>query len=152
MRIGRIISDPNYKAIKKLREALYENAATIPMMLRGRRNGHIGLLMDTEVYANVATTAYARPAEPGPYAQHGPGNSAAAQPEANKIHKEARRIYDLDKNIDAALKQEVIAKVEDTYLSAKKHRYMRFHGVSAKNLMDHLMERYGKIWASDLEA
>ena len=29
---------------------------------------------------------------------------------------------------------------------------MRFHGVSAKNLVDHLMERYGKIWASDLEA
>ena len=29
---------------------------------------------------------------------------------------------------------------------------MRLHGVSAKNLVDHLMERYGKIWASDLEA
>ena len=29
---------------------------------------------------------------------------------------------------------------------------MGFYGVSAKNLTDHLMERYGKIWASDLEA
>ena len=29
---------------------------------------------------------------------------------------------------------------------------MRFLGVSDKNFMDHMMERYGKIWASDLEA
>ena len=29
---------------------------------------------------------------------------------------------------------------------------MGFHGVSANNLVDHLMERYGKIWASDLKA
>ena len=45
--IPKIIGEPTYKAINKLREALYANAATIPMMLRGRRNGHIGLLMDT---------------------------------------------------------------------------------------------------------
>ena len=42
--------------------------------------------------------------------------------------------------------------MEDTYLSVKKKRYMGFPNVSAKNLMDHLMNRYGKIWASDLEA
>ena len=29
---------------------------------------------------------------------------------------------------------------------------MGFHGVSTKNLVDHLMERYGKFWVSDLEA
>ena len=29
---------------------------------------------------------------------------------------------------------------------------MEFHGVSAKNLMDHLMKNYGNICASDLEA
>ena len=34
----------------------------------------------------------------------------------------------------------------------KKQRYMGFHGVFAKNLVDHLLERYGKIWASTLEA
>ena len=48
------------------------------------------------------------------------------------------------------LKQDIIAVVEDTYLFVKKQRYMGFHGVSDKNLTDHLMERYGGIWASDL--
>ena len=50
------------------------------------------------------------------------------------------------------LKQEIIVAVEETYLSAKKKSYMGFHGVSDKNLMDHLIERYRKIRASDLEA
>ena len=46
----------------------------------------------------------------------------------------------------------MIVEVEETYLSGKNERYMRFQGVSAKNLVDHLMERYGKMWASDLKA
>ena len=85
--ILRIIGDPTYKAINKLREDMYANAAAIPKNLGGGRYFHIGLLMDTAVYANVATTAYARPTDPGPYAQHGPGDSAAKQAAANAIHK-----------------------------------------------------------------
>ena len=91
--------------------------------------------MDTSVCANVATTVYAIPAEPGPYAHHGTCKSAAEQAGVNAIHKEGRRIYNLDENIDAVLKQEIIVLVEAAYLSAKNQRYMGFHGVSAKNLM-----------------
>ena len=46
-------------------------------MIGGGRIGHIGVLMDAAVYANAATTDYVRPTEPGPYAQHGPGESEA---------------------------------------------------------------------------
>ena len=60
----KIIGESTYKAINKLREALYANLAAIPTTLGRGRNGHIGLLMDTAVYANVATTAYAKPTEP----------------------------------------------------------------------------------------
>ena len=52
--------------------------------------------MDAAVYANVATTSYATPTDPGPYAQHGPCDSAAAQADVNEIHKEGSIIYDLD--------------------------------------------------------
>ena len=53
--------------------------------------------------------------------------------------------------MESALKQEIIAAVEETYLSAKKQQYMGFHGVSAKSLLDHLMEGYGNICSLDLE-
>ena len=61
-------------------------------------------------------------------------------------------MYKLDKNVDAALKQEIIAEVEEIYLSANKQRYMSIHRVSKKSLVDHLMEKYGKIYASEIEA
>ena len=56
----------------------------------------------------------------GPYAKNGPGDSSAARSDANVIHKEGRRIYDLDESTDAALKQEITTAVEETYLYAKK--------------------------------
>ena len=68
-----IIGEPAYKDINKLWEVMYANASAISTKIRGRRNGHIGLLMGVSVYSNVATTAYARPTEKVTYAQHGPG-------------------------------------------------------------------------------
>ena len=117
--IPAIVGEPTYKAINKVREALYENSGAIPTTLGRERNGHIGLIMYAEVYANVLTMAYASPTEPGSYSQHGTGNSEATQANANVIHKEGRIIYDLDKNVDAELKQEIIAALEETYLSTK---------------------------------
>ena len=58
--------------------------------------------------------------------------------DANAIHKEMQRAYDLDENVDAAFKKEFIATAEETYLSARKQRYMGFHSVTSKSLMDHL--------------
>ena len=43
--------------------------------------------MDAAVYANVANTRYTRPTDPGPYAQHGPGYTAAARADNNSIYK-----------------------------------------------------------------
>ena len=142
--IPPIISEPTYNTINKVWQALYENSAAIPTTLRGGRNIHIGLIMDAAVYANVSTTAYARPAEPGPYTEHIPGDSVAARADVNAIHKECRRIYDLDRNVDAALEQEIFADVEETYLYSKSIGKWGVHGVSSKNPMDHLMERNAK--------
>ena len=122
------------------------NAAAIPTTLRGGRE--MATLASSWTQKSMRTSR--QPTEPGLYAQHGLGESAAAQADASAIHNEGRKIYDLDKNVNAALKQEIIAAVEETYLSAKKQQYMGFHGVSTKNLVDHLMERYDKISASDL--
>ena len=72
--IPRIIGEPIYKAINKSREAMYKNVAAIPTEIGGGINGPIGLIVDEVVFANVATTAYASPTEPGPYAQHRPGD------------------------------------------------------------------------------
>ena len=109
--IPNIIGEPTYKAINKLRGGLYVNAAVIPTTLRGGQNGHTGLIMDTAVYESVATNGYTRPTETGPYAQHGTSNTAAARSNANSIHKEDMRFYNLYNNVDTASKQEIISAV-----------------------------------------
>ena len=76
--IPNIIGEPTYKAINKMRGGLYPNTSAIPTALRGVQNGHNGLLMDTSVYANIATTDYTIPTKTGTYAQHGTGDTAAA--------------------------------------------------------------------------
>ena len=60
--------------------------------------------MSKEVYANVATNAYARLTDPGPYAQRGPGKSEAARANANAMHKEGSSIYNVDEIVDVTLK------------------------------------------------
>ena len=54
--ITNIIGDPTYKSIKELRKALYANAAAISKTLGGWNNGHVGILVNTSVYTNVAAT------------------------------------------------------------------------------------------------
>ena len=81
--------------------------------------------------------------EPGPYAQRGSGKSAAARADANTMHKEVMRIYYLNKNVDAALKQEIITAVEDTYLSAKK---TEVHGVSQSLRQETHEPPDGEVW------
>ena len=107
-----IIIEPAYKAINDLREVMYANAAAILTKFGGGRgNGHIGLLTDAAIYANVTNTGYTRTADMGPYAHHGPRDTDAEQANTNSIHKEERRLYDLDKNVDATLKQEFATAV-----------------------------------------
>ena len=121
---------------------MYKNAAVMHTTIRGGRNGYIGLLMDASFYANVATTAHTRPAETGQYAQHEPGDSAEELPDTNETHKEGRRIYDLDENVYAALKQEIITEVEDTYFSTKK---TAVHGVSRNLFQEDLGSLDGEV-------
>ena len=87
--IPNIIGEPTYKAINEIREALYLNAAVIPTMLGGGggRNIHISLLMDAEVYTNIASIRYTRSTDSGPYIRHGPGDTAAAQSDTHDIRK-----------------------------------------------------------------
>ena len=54
--------------------------------------------------------------------------------------------------MDDALKTQIIDTVEDTYLCEMRHKYTGYLGVKTRDLLDHLLDRYGKITAADLAA
>jgi hypothetical protein len=49
-----------------------------------------------------------------------------------------------------ALKTQIIDAVADTYLGVLRNRYTGYMGVTPRDLLDHLLERFGRITASDI--
>ena len=54
--------------------------------------------------------------------------------------------------MDDALKTQLLDAVENPYVSELHNRYTGYMGVTTRDLLDHLMDRYGNITAVDLKA
>lgn len=53
-------------------------------------------------------------------------------------------------SVEETLKDQLIAAVDDTYLCFMRGRYTGYLGVILRDIIDHLLLRYGKINAHDL--
>jgi hypothetical protein len=146
--IPTITGEPDYSSINEMVQQLYGNAASLPTTLGGGAHGHIGLLMTQAIYATISATPYILPNDPGP----APTNGNAAAREAARIqHKELRRVFDNNTSMDDAIKAQIIDSVNDTYLNELRNKYTGYMGVSSRDLIDHLLDRYGKITPADIE-
>ena len=145
--IPELHGEPTYDSITNIKTELYSNAAVIPTTLGGRQHGHIGLIMEAPLYATLSNTPFIVPQDPGPLPVFNPNirYTAAERDTVVREHKENRRLFDTITNVDLALRNQVIAAVDPVYLSEKRNRYTGFHQVSTKDLLEHLMQRYGKI-------
>ena len=54
--------------------------------------------------------------------------------------------------MDDALKAQLIDSVDDTYLCEVRNKYTGYLGINNRDLIDHLLDRYGKITPADIEA
>ena len=146
-KLPRINGEPTYDSITAVKTELYANAAVIPTTLGGGQLGHLGLVMPPALYETLSETPFIIPADPGPLPTFNPNLSytAAHRDTIIREHKELRRLYDLITNVDLALKKQLLEAVDQVYLVEKKHRYMGYFHVTTKELLDHLMQRYGNI-------
>lgn len=146
-----IQGEPDYASINDMIEALYANSASLPTTLGGGAHGHIGLVMSPILYTTISAIPYVSPADPGP-APTFAANVTALNKENRRVqHAEQRQIFDNNTNMDDALKAQVIDTVEDTYLNEMRNKYTGYLGISTRDLLDHLLDRYGKISAADIE-
>ena len=53
--------------------------------------------------------------------------------------------------MDDALKLQVINTIDNTYLCKLRNKYTGYLGISARDLFNHLLDRYGKIMPADIE-
>jgi hypothetical protein len=147
-----ITGEPDYETIGQIIQTLYVNAASLPTTIRGGGHGHIGLIMTPPLYATLTPTAYTAPNNPGPIVIHAVNASQAIRERNNITYEEARQIYDNNANMDAALKTQLIDAIKDTNLCELRNKYTGYLGVTARDLIDHLLDRCGKITPADIAA
>ena len=63
--LSKIHGEPTYNTLRKMKNELMRNAASVPTDLGGGANGHLGLLLTPTEYLAVNATAYIRPLHPG---------------------------------------------------------------------------------------
>ena len=56
---------PTYESIRKAKNEMKADAASIPCDLGGGAHGHLGLMLTRQEYQNVSAIAYVRPLHPG---------------------------------------------------------------------------------------
>jgi hypothetical protein len=147
-----ITGEPDYPSIGQTIQTLYGNAASLPTTIGGGAHGHIGLIMITIFYATLTPTAYMVPDDPGPVVTHAANATPSARERNTSTYKEARHIYNNNANMDLALKTQIIDAIKDRYLCELRNKYTGYLGVTARDLIDHLLDRYGKITPADIVA
>lgn len=148
--LPRIEGEPNYQSINECLQALYGNAALIPTTLGGGAHGHIGLIMPGPLYATLSVNPYVAPADPGAQPNIPAGTNAALREQLREQHRTGRKIYDTHTNINSALKALLLKAVDDAYVCKLKNRLTGYLGVTTRDLLDHLLDRYRKITLADM--
>jgi hypothetical protein len=145
-----ITGEPDYEIINNMIQDLYSNAASLPTTLGGGQHGHIGLVMSPVLYATISAVPYVDTADPGPDPTFAANASNQTKENRRAEHKEHRRIFDNASSMDDALKAQVIDTVDSPYLSELRNKYTGYLGISTRDLLDHLLDRYGKITSADI--
>eukprot|EP00957_Ditylum_brightwellii_P098978 7539913-Ditylum_brightwellii.AAC.1 len=127
---------------------LYSNAGANPTGLGGGQHGHIGLVMDPELYTTLSATVYLAPTVPNCTP---PGTlTAVEREEVEKINLKAKGEYDDHNTMQEVLKAQIQEAVDDVYIRQLINKYTGYLGVSIHDLLDHLLDQYSKITAADI--
>ena len=63
--LTKIHGIPTYESIRKIKNEMKANAASVPCDLGGGAHGYLGVMLTGPEYANVSVTNYVRPLHPG---------------------------------------------------------------------------------------
>lgn len=143
-----IDGQPTYADINKMSKMLYANAAKVPTTLGGGKKGHIGLIMKASLYATISATAYDAPTEPT--MPTNTGGTAAERELAIRQYKTNKNVFDNHVTVEETIKNMIVTAVHEAYLGELQDEYTEYLGVSTRDMLDHLLDRYGKITPSNV--
>ena len=149
--ITQITGEPNYKSLKHLKDQLKANAASIPTTLGGGNHGYLGLILSPAVYTTIAATQFVEPIYPGQHPNVPAGTSAANTSTIVRRHTEDLCQWREFKNVNTALKNQLLTTIDDIYVHALKDRHVGYMNQSICTILQHLFDNFGHITPLELE-
>lgn len=118
--------------------------------------GMLGLVIDQATYESVNdNVAFQAPPVPGATPVIADGAVSAAlllqHQQALKTHDDAKTKHKRYKAAQTALRNLIVANVDNQFISSLRHNITQFHQVPPIALMDHLKNTYGQVAQEDLD-
>jgi regulator of replication initiation timing len=148
--IPAVIGIPTYETISEVNLQLNANAASVHSNLGDGAHGLLALTINPAVFNTLSAVAFVVPVNPGAQPVIPAG---ATNHQINAIqnqHKENHRIWKEYLATDKALKQMLLAAVNEMYYRSLRNRITGYANVSTLAILTHLYTTYGNINPTDL--
>ncbi len=144
--LTKIHGEPTFESIKLLHNQLKANANSVPSTLGGGAHGHLGLVLPPTLYNLISNTPFVRPAMPAPVQIPNNNPSQHLIRTLREQHKDDMHVFTTCNGVDAALRQQIVAAIDDQYLSAIRNSTTNSITRPVYEIIfDHLYETYGEI-------
>jgi hypothetical protein len=144
VRPTKIEGQPSYDDIRCIREVIYLNAAAVPSTRGGARHGHLGMIIEPELYETIAPgRPWADPGIPAP-----PDFTDLTGPqilELNRRYAEAQKEQKEFDNLQKAQVNQISTALEELYIDPFREPYLGLSGLTARTVIAWLMANYGAI-------
>jgi hypothetical protein len=152
-KIGDSNMEPTFATILVTHINLNANAASVYSMRGNRLLDHLTLTIKAVDYESRSkgNMPSVKPVNPPTVPPHKDGATEAEIAEDNRQHKALRLEFMRWHNVDALLRNMLIAAVPSIFIAAKKNPVTGFRNVACLELLSILHDNYGKITGQELE-
>ena len=149
--ITKITGEPNYESLKNLKDQLKANAASIPTTLGGGNHGYLSLILSPAPYTTITANQFIEPVYPGQHPNVPAGTNAANTSTIVRRHTEDLCQWCKFKNVNTALKTQLLSALDDIYIRALKDHHFGYMNQSIRTILTHLFDNYSNITPLELE-
>jgi hypothetical protein len=146
------VGAPTYATLNNLQREISSNAASVHSDGGDGASGHLALTISHERYLELSDgVPFIAPVNPNIAPVHPANATGPMIAEINRQHLVDVQIFRTYKETDKALRQQLIAAVQDDYISGLCHPVVGYGKTTCLQLLTHLWTHFGKITADELE-
>ena len=143
--IPSINGKPTYVTIKAMHELLNSNAASVTTNLGCGKLVCLCLTLSPTVYTTLSAAWFVPPANPGAMPVIPTGTTRPKAASIRYAHNAATLAFKNFRNVDRALRQQLLGAVEDNFVQVKHRPHQGYIGSSMLYFFTHLYKTYSVI-------